>query len=90
MKSSSYQDEPTTPTVAPWEEPHIIESFDVTCVIGTVRLGGTGPSPYQAAFALIADNGGEGVFSFPLGGRIVHVNVESEPDPAIPGPKPKR
>lgn len=86
MKSSSYQDEPTA--VAPWEDPHIIESFDVTCVIGTIHLGTNGTtSPYQAAFALIADNGGEGLFSFPLGGNIVHVDVRSEPDPRITKPK---
>lgn len=50
--------------------------FDVTCVVGSVRFGGSSDhNPDQAAFLLIADQG-PGVFTFPGMDGPVRVVVE--------------
>lgn len=54
------------------------ESFDVTCVIGTVDFRETGEfSPHEAAFLLIARHDTRGTFKFPMwDGREMSVTVD--------------
>lgn len=63
------------------DEPQF-DSFDVTCVVGTVMLDGSGEDPpHVAAFKLIAlhDTPGEYVFPLAPGGKCrVTVAYENE------------
>jgi hypothetical protein len=54
-----------------------MESFDVTCVIGTVHVthDGTDMPPHHAAFLLIAEHNAEGEYVFPYDGGTCHVDV---------------
>lgn len=56
------------------------DTFDVTQVIGTVKLSPQGDmSPYVAAFVVIAEFDSEGTFRFPMAdGRNCIVKVEHE------------
>jgi hypothetical protein len=57
-------------------------SFDVTCVVGTVELdvnGNNGLGPTEAAMVLIAQHGAPGTFKFPLpDGTTAVVDVSFE------------
>lgn len=56
------------------------QTFDVTCVIGSVKIGAGTMSPHVAAFALIAEHDAPGRYSFPMAhGGMCHVTVEHEP-----------
>ncbi len=57
-----------------------IQSFDVTCVVGTVELtDGPGMSASAQAMILIAEHDAEGVYEFPIGnGQTQRVIVERE------------
>jgi hypothetical protein len=59
-----------------------LNSFDVTCVIGTVRTdaaNGEYESPHVAAFALIAKHNADGTYTFPhADGGTVRVTVERD------------
>lgn len=64
------------------KEPEKMESFDVTCTIGTVFLGNGEESPHVAAFKLIAMHDTPGTYRFPMGnGGTVVVDVEYENEP---------
>jgi len=57
------------------------ESFDVTCVVGTVDLTNdpTAEAPHVAAFRLIAEHNAEGVYNFPHeDGGAYRITVEVE------------
>lgn len=67
--------EPGHPTFRPLNpDAYVVESFDVTSVIGTVHLtDGGSVRPHVAAFMLIAEQDAPGVFEFPMpdGGTCV-------------------
>lgn len=67
-----------------WEDRQTkpITGFDVTCVIGRVEFSEAGTSdPRVVAFAMIAEHGAEGSYSFPMANGqtcVVTVNHDGQ------------
>lgn len=59
---------------------YVRNSFDVTCVVGTVKWDDASPETFtEAAFKLIAQHSAQGTFTFPVpGGGSIRVTVEYE------------